>query len=118
MGEIRQQRVAEAVRAELSQILQRELKDPRLGFASIVQVEMSRDLRHAKIYVSVYGSEAEREATLAALEHAKGFLRREITRRLRLRYAPELVFAADESIRHGARIAELLRELRREDDKP
>ena len=114
MGQIRQQRVAEAVRAELSELLQKELKDPRLGFASVVQVEMSRDLRHAKIYVSVYGSDQERADTLAALEKASGFLRRELTRRLRLRYAPELVFIADDSIRHGARINELLKQLKSE----
>ena len=116
MGQIRQQRVAEAVRAEISHMLQYELKDPRLGFASIVQVEMSRDLRHAKVYVSVYGSEEEQAATLQALESAKGLIRREVTRRLKLRYAPEIVFVPDESIAHGARIAQLLRQLDGEPD--
>ena len=111
MGRIRQQRVAEAVRDELSRMLQRDLKDPRIGLASIVQVEMSQDLRHAKVYVSVYGSAEEQDRTMEALNSAKGLLRREVTRRLKLRYAPEITFVPDTSIRHGARIAELLRQI-------
>ncbi|HEX6990067.1 MAG TPA: 30S ribosome-binding factor RbfA [Bacillota bacterium] len=112
MGRIRQQRVAEAVRDELSRMLQRELKDPRVGLASIVQVELSQDFRHARVYVSVYGSAEEQEQAMRALDGARGWLRREIGRRLQLRYAPELTFVADASIRHGAHIAELLRRIR------
>lgn len=111
MSSIRQQRVAGAVRAELSDLIQKELKDPRLGLVSIVQVEMSKDLRHAKVYVSVYGSADEVRSTLEVLDLAKGFLKTEVARRLRLRYVPELTFYADDSIKHGARIQELLHEL-------
>lgn len=112
MGKIRQQRVAGAIREELSELIQKELKDPRLGFASIVQVQVSKDLRHANVYVSVFGSDEEKKATLQALDSAKGFLKREIANRLRLRYAPELIFHADDSIEHGARIQELLQKLK------
>lgn len=115
MGSIRQRRVAVALRDELSQMLQTELKDPRLGFASIVQVEVSKDLRYADVYVSIMGSESDKEATMAALERAKGFLKREVTQRLRLRYAPELTFHVDESIEHGARIQKLLQELKEDE---
>ncbi|MFO7245676.1 MAG: 30S ribosome-binding factor RbfA [Thermaerobacter sp.] len=114
MGRIRRQRVAEALRDELGRLLQMELKDPRVGLASIVQVEVSQDLRHARVYVSVYGSEEEQRQAMQALNGAKGWLRGEVGRRLGLRYAPELTFVADSSIRHGARISELLRSLKEE----
>jgi len=109
MAGIRRQRVAEAVREELGRMLQQELKDPRIGLASIVQVEMSPDLRHARVYVSVYGS--AQEQAMRALAGARGWLRRELGRRLQLRHVPELTFVADPSIRHGAHISELLRRL-------
>src|SRR5690606_33109904 len=70
MGRIRRQRVAEAIRQELGHMLQRELKDPRIGLASIVQVEVSQDFRHAKVYVSVYGSAEEQEQAMRALQGA------------------------------------------------
>lgn len=114
MARIRPQRVAEALRVELSRLIQQELKDPRLGFVSIVSVEMSNDLRHAKIYVSVYGDEQAEQASLEALRSAQGFLRREVTQRLRLRLAPELQFIADPSIEHGAHISALLREIKKD----
>lgn len=112
MGRIRRQRVAEAIRQELGHMLQRELKAPRIGLASIVQVEVSQDFRHAKVYVSVYGSAEEQEQAMRALQGARGWLRREVGRRLQLRYAPELAFIADTSIEHGAHISELLRRIR------
>lgn len=110
VARIRQLRVAEQIKKETSDIL-RQLKDPRVGFVSVVSVEVSGDLRHAKIYVSVLGGEAERQATMAALERARGYVRTELARRIRLRFAPEIQFLMDESIEHGARIAQLLRHL-------
>lgn len=115
MGTHRAHRLAEEIKREIAQILQEEIKDPGIGFASITQVEVSNDLRHAKIHVSVLGSQEERQRTLAALQRANGFIRSEIARRIRLRYAPELSFKMDSSIEHGVRIAALLNEVRREE---
>ncbi|MCL6450857.1 MAG: 30S ribosome-binding factor RbfA [Acetobacteraceae bacterium] len=107
-------RVGEAIKEEVSRILQRELKDPRIGFCSVVDVEVSSDLRHAKVFVSVLGDEAAKQATLAGLESARGFIRTEIGRRIRLRHTPEVVFRLDSSIERGARVSQLLNEIRRE----
>ncbi len=97
------------VREELSDLLQREMKDPRIGLATITEVEMTPDLRLARIFVSVLGSAEERKATLQALRHASGFVRRELGKRVRLRHVPELVFVPDASLERGARVLELLK---------
>ena len=103
-------RVAEEVRAAAAEILQ-ELKDPRIGFATVVRAEMSSDLRYAKLFISVLGPEAERAATMAVLERAKGHVRTELGRRVRLYHTPEVRFVADDSMEHGDRIARILRGL-------
>lgn len=110
----RAQRVAEQIKKEVAQILRDELKDPRIGFATITSVEISSDLRYVKIFVSVYGSEEEKKQTLEALNNASGFIRREIGQRIKLRYTPEIMFKFDESIEHGARIAEILNKIHAE----
>jgi ribosome-binding factor A len=115
MARIRVSRVGEQIKKELSQILQQELKDPRIGFVTITSVEMSGDLQHAKVYVSVMGDEEQKKSTLAALNKAKGFIRSEIGRRITLRHTPELVFKVDESIEHGQYINQLLREVKTDD---
>ncbi|MDN4594453.1 30S ribosome-binding factor RbfA [Polycladomyces subterraneus] len=115
MARIRVSRVGEQIKKELSQILQQELKDPRIGFVTITSVEMSGDLQHAKVYVSVMGDEEQKKNTLAALNKAKGFIRSEIGRRITLRHTPELVFKVDESIEHGQYINQLLREVKTDD---
>ncbi|MBE3591069.1 MAG: 30S ribosome-binding factor RbfA [Firmicutes bacterium] len=112
----RAQRVAERIKEEVADILRRRMKDPRVGFASVTAVEVSNDLRHAKVYVSVLGDEAEQRATMQALERARGFVRTELGARLRLFHTPEVVFERDDSIAHGARINELLHSLEREPD--
>src|SRR5579871_4766249 len=104
----RQEKLGELIAVELSDLLRTRMKDPRVGFASITHVEVSGDLRHAKIFVSVMGSEEERVATMRALKHATGFLRHELAGRIVLRYMPELVFKLDNSIAEGARILELI----------
>ncbi len=114
-GNPRAVRVGEQMRDELAQLLRDEVKDPRIGFVSIVKVEVSRDLRHAKIYVSVLGDEQQKKDTMAGLASATGFLRSELAKRLRLRYTPELHFHLDESIEHGQRIAQLLVQVRDEE---
>lgn len=105
----RQEKLGELFAAELSDLLRTRVKDPRVGFASITHVEVSGDYRHAKIYVSVLGSEEERADTIKALKHATGFLRHELASRVVLRYMPEIVFKLDTSIEQGSRILELIR---------
>ncbi|NLY10318.1 MAG: 30S ribosome-binding factor RbfA [Firmicutes bacterium] len=107
----RNQRLSEEIRRELSDIIQREVKDPRLGFLSITTVELSRDFSHAKVFVSVYGDEQERNKTLEGLTKAAGFIRTELGKRIRIRHTPELAFIYDDSLEHGARISAILKEL-------
>ncbi len=108
MGVPRSERIREEFKREISDIL-RKMKDPRIGFVSVTDVELSRDLRHAKVFVSIFGDEAEKENTLAALLHAQGFIRSELGRRIRLRHTPEITFRLDDSIERGDRINRLLR---------
>lgn len=115
----RQEKLGEQIAQDLSDLLRTRVKDPRVGFASITHVEVSGDLRHAKIHVSVMGTAEEREETMKALRHASGFLRHELASRLTLRYMPELTFKLDTSIEEGARILELIRQVEQEDkEKP
>ncbi|MCL5040151.1 MAG: 30S ribosome-binding factor RbfA [Firmicutes bacterium] len=118
MARQRAQRVGEAIKEEVSDILQHQLKDPRIGFVSVIQVDVSNDLRHAKVYISVLGEPAQKEETVKAIQKATGFIRSELGQRVRLYHTPELVFLLDESIEHGARIARLLEEVRQEGPGP
>lgn len=111
MAKFRVGRVGEEIKKELSMILQTELKDPRIGFITITGVDVTNDLSQAKVYLSVLGSDEEKEETLRALDRASGFLRSELGRRIRLRHTPELLFKFDESIDYGSRIETLLRNL-------
>ena len=111
----RQEKLGELMMAELSDLLRTRLKDPRIGFASITHVEVSGDLRHAKVFVSVMGSAEEQTATMKGLKNASGFLRHELAGRLTLRYMPELVFKLDTSIEEGSRVLELIKKLEQED---
>lgn len=113
MARERAARVADEVAQVAAEIL-RGLKDPRIGFATVVRSEVSSDLGHAKIFVSVFGPEADQAATMAALESAKGHVRTEIGRRIRLYHTPEIHFILDGSIAHGDRIARILQELHAE----
>lgn len=108
---LRADRVKEVLRKEISQIIREDIKDPRVGFATVTDVELSQDLRHAKVFVSVYGEEEERKNTLKALEKASGFIRSEVGKRVRMKHIPEILFRFDESIERGARIFELLNEI-------
>ncbi len=106
----RQEKLGELFAAELSELMRTRMKDPRVGFASITHVEVSGDLRHAKVFVSVMGSPEEQTATMKGLKHASGYLRHELADRITLRYMPELVFKLDTSIAEGARVLELIRQ--------
>ena len=108
---MRLQRVNQLIREEISHLIQRELKDPRLGFVTVTEVDVAKDLRSAKVYVSVLGSEAQWQASLEALESARGFIRNWLVPRLRLRSVPHLTFHPDRSMAHAARIQELLKRL-------
>ena len=104
-------RVGEMIREELSAMILRDLKDPRIGFVTITDVVMSPDLRQAKVYFSRIGTEAERAESQRGLQAAAGFMRRELGHRLALKFAPELRFFYDESLETGSRIDRLLREI-------
>lgn len=107
----RTDRVDELLRQEIGAILAREVADPRIGFATVTDVETTADLQHAKVWVSVIGDAAERRATLAALDRAMGFVRRELGVRLRLRRIPALHVELDASMEHGTRVLQILDEL-------
>jgi ribosome-binding factor A len=104
----RMRRVNEAVREVVSARIAEGLRDPRIGFVTVTAVETSSDLRHARVYVSVLGSEEERAATLEGLESAHGVLQQAVAGELRMKRTPTLQFVFDESIGRGMRITELL----------
>jgi ribosome-binding factor A len=110
----RTERLDSQIQQELMQLLQRDLKDPRVGFATITRVETSRDLGHARVWVSVYGTDAEQAASMDALRSATPWLRRQLGERLRLRHVPQLSIRADDSIESGDRVLRILREIETE----
>jgi len=114
----RTDRLDSQIRQELMDLLQREMKDPRLGFATITRVETARDLGHARVWVSVLGSEIERERTMAALQVATPWLRRKLGERLSLRHVPELTVREDDSIASGDRVLQIIQELSGEATEP
>ena len=108
----RTQRVNELLREQISELLLRQAKDPRLtGIVTITEVSTSPDLRQATVFVSIMASEEERQTTLKGLSAASRFLRWELTRRLSMRRVPELSFVSDESIERGAHLLDLIREV-------
>lgn len=111
----RTEQVAEAIKVEVSQTIQRELKDPRLGFATVTRVEVSPDLKHAKVFFSVIGDEEVKKESLKVLKGASGYLRRELAHKLTLRYVPELHFEFDVAMEHGDKIQRLLMQLEQEE---
>jgi ribosome-binding factor A len=107
----RTKRVDELLRQEIGAIIAREIADPRIGFVTITDVETTPDLRHAKVWVSVIGSAAERDAAMTSLAHAMPFIRHELGSRLRIRRIPELHVRADDTLERGSRVLHLLNEL-------
>ena len=109
----RSERVAEGIREEVATFLAEDARDPRIvGFVTVTGVDVTRDLRHAKVFVSIMGSDDDRRATLQGLESAASHLRSRVGRALRLRVAPEISFRYDESVARAARIEALLSELK------
>lgn len=118
MSSRRQEQVADFLRDEVSEIITREMKDPRLGFVSLTRVELSPDLRYAKVFISVFGSEEEREATLRALTGAAGFVRYQLKPRMRIRHVPEISFQLDRSMEHAEEVARTLKKIRKHIQPP
>ncbi|MFN3395284.1 MAG: 30S ribosome-binding factor RbfA [Thermodesulfovibrionales bacterium] len=114
----RSQRVSDLLREEIAEIIMRRLKDPRLGFVTVTGVDITEDLKIAKVFVSVL-KEEEKEATLDILNSAKSFIRSEVAKRVRMKTIPAIEFRLDESIEYGAKIDRLLKEIkeRSEDNK-
>ena len=112
----RQQRVEEAIRKEVSLIIHDELKDPRIGFVTVIRVELTKDLRSAKIFYSVLGKDEERRKTKLALDSALGFIRSLVAQRINLRIAPELMLCEDRSTEYSVRIEEVLNKLKEKDE--
>lgn len=112
----RRRQVAAILRRELSDIIQQEVKDPRVGLASITRVEVSPDMAYARVFVSVYASEEDQRETVQALTGAQGFIRRQLAPRIRLRTVPRLNFLLDHSLEHAEHISRILNELDSEDE--
>jgi ribosome-binding factor A len=110
----RTDRVADQLRCELAELFLREVRDPRVALATISRVQVARDLGHARIWISVLGDETARQQTMEGIEHAKGFLRSQIGRRLKLRVTPELAFELDRGAEYLQDMTELLDKLHKE----
>ncbi|SCW42378.1 ribosome-binding factor A [Paenibacillus tianmuensis] len=111
MAKIRVGRVGEQIKKELSQIIQSELKDPRIGFITVTGVDVTNDFSQAKIFLSVLGSDEQKEETLKALARGTGFIRSELGKRIRMRKIPELLFKFDASIDYGSKIETLIHQI-------
>lgn len=113
----RSEKVADVIHQEISQMLVKTLKDPRIGFVTITRVSVSEDCRLAKVYFSVAGTPFEKERSTKGLNSAKGYVRRELGRRIRLKYTPEIVFEFDPSIEYAIHIGEVIHRLKEEREK-
>jgi ribosome-binding factor A len=112
----RKDRVGDSIKREISLMIQKELKDPGIGFVTITGVEVSADLKRAYIYYSILGDDESKTKTARALKRASGFVQHEIGKRLRLKHVPEVEFRFDGSVEYGAHIEELIRKIHHQDD--
>jgi ribosome-binding factor A len=111
----RAERLGHQIRVELAELISRGVKDPRVGFATVTRVELTPDLHHARVYVSVLGNSEEQKNNIEGLSSAAGFLRHEIGHRLALRRAPELDFILDHGAEAGEKIERILQEIHKEE---
>ena len=111
MSDVRARKLQEFIKQEVSQMLMRGMKDPRIGFTTVTDVEVTGDLRQAKIYVSLFGSDKEKADTLQALKHARGHVRSELGKILNLRHVPEIDFDKDTSLDYSMHIESLINEI-------
>lgn len=109
----RKDKVQEAIKQEVSSIIHDELHDPRIGFATVTKVDVSLDLKHAKIYVSVLGKSQQDNSTFIALDKAKGYVRKLLARRLKMRFVPEITFKEDRSIEYSVYISQKIDEIKK-----
>ncbi len=110
-------RIEEQLRIELSEVIEREIQDPRIGLVTVTRVKVSPDLRHARVFVTVLGGEDQRKKTIEGLRSAASYIRRCVSHRLQhLKRMPELTFGYDESVEKGIRIEELLDQIKSNDD--
>ncbi|MFP4660962.1 MAG: 30S ribosome-binding factor RbfA [Halanaerobiales bacterium] len=116
MAKQRAEKLGELIKQEISDILLKEVKDPRIGFVSVTDVEVSGDLRHANVYISVYGSEQEKEQSMKGLEKATGYIRKLLGERITVYHTPELLFKYDNSLEYGAHISKLLDKVKSEQE--
>ncbi|GAA0461602.1 30S ribosome-binding factor RbfA [Alkalibacillus silvisoli] len=114
MSNLRANRVSEQMKKELGDILSRKIKDPRVGFVTVTDVQVSGDLQQAKVFISIFGEDQQKEDTLVGLAKSKGFIRTEIGKRIRLRKTPEISFEIDEAIQYGNKIERILSDLNKE----
>ncbi len=110
----RSEKIADLIQKEVSHMLVRTLKDPRIGFVTITKVAVSEDCRLAKVYFSVTGSSDERERSTDGLNSAKGYVRKELGRRIRMKYIPEIIFQFDPSIEYAIHIGEVIEHIKKE----
>ncbi|MBS4912644.1 MAG: 30S ribosome-binding factor RbfA [Veillonella sp.] len=115
MSDVRVRKLQEFIKQEVSSMLMRGLKDPRIGFVTVTDVEVTGDLRQATIYVSLFGSDEAKKESLQALRHAIGHIRSELGKVLRLRYTPELFFEADTSLDYSMHIESLLNDIKKDE---
>ena len=115
MSNMRAERVGEQMKQEIMDIVNNKVKDPRVGFLTITDVELTNDLSHAKVYLTVLGSNKEIDNTFKALEKAKGFIKSELGSRMRLRIIPDLTFEYDKSIEYGNKIERMIQDLHKQD---
>jgi len=112
----RSEKVADLIRKEISEMLVKMIKDPRIGFVTITRVAVSEDYRSAKVYFSVAGTVEERQRSMEGLNSAKGYVRKELGRRIHLRYTPEIIFKFDPSIEYAIHIGEVIRHIKGEEE--
>ncbi|MGE1061116.1 30S ribosome-binding factor RbfA [Megasphaera paucivorans] len=115
MGEMRVRKIQEFIKQEVSNILLKELKDPRIGFVTVTDAKITGDLREATVYVSLFGDEKKKKDTLTALKSANGYIRSEVGKRLKIRYSPEIQFKEDQSLDYGMKIDKILKDIEKKD---
>ena len=113
----RSEKVADLIRKEVSQMLVKTVKDPRIGFVTITRVMVTEDCRLAKVYFSVAGTPEEKKQSMQGLDSAKGYIQRELGRRISLRYTPKIMFQFDPSIEYAIHIEEIFHQLQKEREK-
>lgn len=111
----RTEKLRKLLKEEVSDILRREIKDPRLGFFTVIDTEITSDLQHAKVFVSIMGTPEERKQGMDVLKHAQHFVRQQLGKRVRMKTLPDIQFQPDETVDHGVRILELLEEIKRDE---